>query len=368
MTFFPNTRRPYRPLLLISMAMGAAGIALTLIGWALGGSIYTAYRYDDSFDSGVTQASRVEADISTGYVYVRPGEGYSVTAEGVSGDHYTCTVEDGVLKVTYDLRNAPSIFSAARNWQAPTFTVTVPAGGDADISVDVGTIEAAGVDCENLSMTVKTGAVTAELPGSREDYHIRAGVDVGTLRVPNRVYEGFDRVYRSSPVDASRSLTCGVKIGYVRLYFQNDESYESLPEETLAPEYARSREAVSQTVGFHFILPAALPADFSGVTYLVEKSGEGAFAAAQWTVGDGSAVFRMVPHDVDAGDVDDIEESYGEGYYEYELMLGAAQVECIAGADGIYAVRWADPDYEYLIVSDRALSEDEIAAMAESLT
>ena len=364
MKLFPNIRRPYRLLLLVTLMLSIAGIALTLTGWALGGSIFTSKGYDDSFNSGVADASKVEADISTGYVYVRPGEAYSVSASGVSGDHYTCTVEDGVLKVSYNLRNAPSVLSAARNWQAPTFTITVPADGDADISVDVGTIEATGVDCKTLSMIVKTGAVTADLPGSEQDYRIRAGVDAGTLRTPNQIYDGIDHVYRSSPEGALRELTCGVKIGYVRLSFQADGPKDEVPEESFAPGEIQTREAVSNTVGYHFALPTSLPTDFSGVTYLVENSDEGTFAQAQWSVGDGTVIFRMIPHDVE---IDNLEESYGEGYYEYEMMAGATEVECIAGVDGIYAASWADPDYEYIIITDRTLTEQEVAAMTESL-
>jgi len=365
MKLFPDIRRPYRPLLLVTLMLGIAGIALTLTGWAFGGSIFTAKGYDDSYDSGFADVSKVEADISTGYVYVRSGEGYSVSASGVSGDHYTCTVEDGVLKVSYDLRNAPSVLSAARNWQAPTFTVTVPEGGDADISVDVGTIEATGVDCKTLSMTVKTGAVTADLPGSEQEYRIRAGVDAGTLRTPHRVYDGIDHVYRSSPEGAERDLTCGVKLGYVRIYFKEDEANDEVTEESSVTEELQSREMVSNAIGYRFILPTSIPSDFSGITYFVEKSGKGAFAQAQWSVGDGKAIFRMVPHDMD---LDDLEESYGEGYYEYEMMADTTQVECIAGADGIYAASWADPDYEYIIITDRTLTEQEVAAMAKSLS
>lgn len=253
MKLFPNIRRPYRPLLLITMMLGIAGIALTLTGWALGGSIFTAKGYEDSFDSGAADVSKVEADISTGYVYVRQGDAYSVSASGLSGDHYTCTVDDGILKVSYNLRNAPSVISAARNWQAPTFTITVPANGDADISVDVGTIEATGVDCKTLSLIVKTGAVTADLIGSEQDYRIRAGVDAGTLRTPHHVYDGIDHVYRSSPEGAYRDLTCGVKLGYVRLYFQNEEQKGEVTEESFSPEEMQTRDGCleSRRVQFH---------------------------------------------------------------------------------------------------------------------
>lgn len=364
MKLFPNTRRPYRLLLLITLMLGVAGIALTLTGWALGGSIFTAKGYGDAFDSGIADVSKVEADISTGYVYIRPGEAYSVSASGVSGDHYTCTVEDGILKVSYDLKNAPSVLSAARNWQAPTFTVTVPAGADADISVDVGTIEATGVDCKTLSMVVKMGSVTADLAGSEQEYRIRAGVDAGTLRIPHRVYDGIDHVYRSSPEGALRDLTCGVKLGYVRLYFKEDEPNDEVSEETFAPEEIRTREMVSSTIGYHFTLPTSLPADFSGLTYFVERNGVDTFAQAQWSAGDGKAIFRMAPHDVEIGD---LEEGYGEGYYEYEIMADATEIQCIAGVDGIYAASWADSDYEYSIISDRVLTEEEVTAMAESL-
>ncbi len=361
MTLFPNTRRPYRPMLLISLALGTAGIALVLTGWALGGSVFTGRGYDDAFDSGFADVSKVEADISTGYVYVRPGEGYSVSAADVSGDNYSCTVEDGVLKISYDLRNAPSIISAARNWQPPTFTITVPAGSDADIAVDVGTIEANGIDCKTLSMTVKTGGVKAVLPGTEEDYRIRAGVGAGTLRTPSRIYDGLEHYYSTNPADAGRTLSCETKIGYVRIYFQGEEQDTTV---SLLPEGAGTREAVSATVGYYFAVPATLPTDFSDAAYLAGESDGSSFALAQWSVGDGMVVFRMVPHDIDAGDV---EEGYGDGYYEYEMTAGAVEVECIAGADGIYAARWADADYEYLIVSDRALSDSEVAAMATSL-
>lgn len=365
MKLFPNTRRPYRLLLLITLMLGVAGIALTLTGWALGGSIFTAKGYDDAFDSGFADVSKVEADISTGDVYIRPGEAYSVSASGVSGDHYSCTVEDGILKVSYDLKNAPSVLTAARNWQAPTFTVTVPAGADADISVDVGTIEAAGVDCKTLSMIVTAGGVKAVLPGTEADYRIRAGVGVGSLRTPHSVYDGFDHAYRSSPEAALRDLTCGVKLGYVRLYFKEDEPDDEVTEEAFAPEEIQTSEMVSSAIGYHFTLPTSLPADFSGLTYFVEKSGADTFAQAKWSVGDGKVIFRMAPHDVDIGD---LEEGYGEGYYEYEMMAGATEIECIAGVDGIYAAFWADPEYEYAIISDRVLTEQEITAMAESLT
>jgi hypothetical protein len=127
----------------------------------------------------------------------------------------------------------------------------------------------------------------------------------------------------------------------------------------------QTRETVSSTVGYRFILPATLPADFSGITYLVEKDGEDTYAQAQWSVGEGLVIFRMVPHDADIGN---IEEGYDEGYYEYEMTAGTSEVECVADSDGIYAASWADSDYDYLIVSDRALSDGEVTAMATSLS
>ncbi len=213
---FPNTKQPYRFLIIASLFLLIAGIVLTLVSHLLG---FGFNGNSDGFSTGEHDVASISVDISAAEIYLLSGDKASVYIDDAGSAHFDYKIVGDTLEVEYRLRPTISFFSF--NKHSPTVYITLPDGVSLDADIGAGTIYTE--DTINASIDIESGAsdIDLTLAGERSNWNFDITAGVGMIDLEGHDSQGgIGSTYNSNHSDARNTIAITTGVGDISVEFE----------------------------------------------------------------------------------------------------------------------------------------------------